>query len=535
MNRVFYYSGYRLTIFHWQGEKCISSYVFNPGEEGIQKFKTYLVATENTPARILIDLIEEDFKKELIPHVGSSDRKAIVNRLIERHYRKSKDYVHHFVVDREKTGRRDDVLLYSVLSNPEILEPWLKPILECKTSVSGIWSLPLLTLDLYSKVINKSKNALLVSQQVPSNLRQTFIKNGHFESSRSAVVNLEDATIGEYVSTEVDQTIRFLSNQRHIGFDEIIEIHVICREDDLAEIQSRCIDTTLHNFHFHKLSEVMSKLGCVMSETGIQKNTIDDYSNGIFSYICSSKLSPIGHYGNPSLFYRFYEQLLSKALYISSVLMLVTATIMGFAYLSESTALDNETLTLNTQTKAVNSDFDKTLAKFESQLSKTQQMKSSVLLSERILQSKILSPQNFMVDISRILTRSGMHDIEITKIHWQQLQSNVMPATNNNRNKIDTDYAKSDEIFQHAIIGGYIRVSQNSLKYSVNKINSIINAFKSNKFVKDVSIIHMPVDVRSSSSIENESGVQLDPSVNGDTEKGLFEIQVLMKGRNHVF
>ena len=128
-----------------------------------------------------------------------------------------------------------------------------------------------------------------------------------------------------------------------------------------------------------------------------------------------------------------------------------------------------------------------------------------------------------------------MHDIEITKIHWQQLQSNVMPATNNNRNKIDTDYAKSDEIFQHAIIGGYIRVSQNSLKYSVNKINSVINAFKSNKFVKDVSIIHMPVDVRSSSSIENESGVQLDPSVNGDTEKGLFEIQVLMKGRNHDF
>jgi len=532
MKRVFYYSGYRLTVFHWQNEKCISSYVFNPGEEGIEKFKTYLMATENTPVRILVDLIEEDFKKENIPHVGYADRKAIVSRLIERHYRKSKDYVNYNVVGREKTGRKDDVLLYSVLSNPEILEPWLKPIRECNTSISGIWSLPLLSVNLFSKINTKTNNVLLVSQQVPSNLRQTFIKNGKFESSRSAVVNLEDATIGEYISTEVEQTIRFLSNQRHIGFDEKIEVHVICREEDLAEIQSRCIDSALRNFHYHKLPEVTETLGCNMPSADTQESSISDYSNGIYSYICSSKLSPVGHYGSTSLFSKYYEQLLSKSLYITSTLVLLLATIMSFSYFSESVVLDEETVTLNTQTKGVNNDYEKTLAKLESKLSKTQQMKSSVLLSDKIKQSKILSPQNFMVDISRILTRSGMHDTEITKINWKQHQGSVMPTNNNNRDKSNTDYAKSDEIYQHAIIGGYIRVSQSSLKQSVNKVNSIIDAFKSNKLVKDVSIIHMPVDVRSKSSIENESGIELDQDVNRDREKGQFEIQILMKGRN---
>lgn len=289
MKRIFYYSGYRLTIFHWKNEKCVATYVFNPGEEGLDKFRTYLHATVNTPVRILVDLIEEDFNKETIPHVGPADRKSIVSRLVDRQYRKSKDYVHYKVVDREQSGRKDDILLYSVLSNPEILEPWIKPMQEAGTAISGIWSLPLLTNKLFNKIESKTNNILLVSQQVPSNLRQTFLKDGAFESSRSAVVNLDDASIGEYISTEVEQTIRFLSNQRHIGFDEKIEIHIICRDEDLTNIQSHCIDSSLRTFHYHNLAEIDSKLGCdTQSANQIiehpQKQTVDqplEYSNGI--------------------------------------------------------------------------------------------------------------------------------------------------------------------------------------------------------------------------------------------------------------
>ena len=531
MKRIFYYSGYRLTVFHWQNEKCIAYYVFNPGEEGLEKFKTYLLATDNTPVRILVDLIEEDFKKETIPHVGTSDRQSIVNRLIDRHYRKSKDYVHYNVVDREKSGRKDDVLLYSVLSNPEILELWLKPIQECNISVSGIWSLPLLSDKLFNKIDNETKNVLLVSQQVPSNLRQTFIKKGRFESSRSAVVNLEDATIGEHIALEVEQTIRFLSNQRHIGFDEKIQVHVICRETDINEIQSRCIDSAMRSFHYHKLDAVTDILGCDTQTVENVSSKIIEYSNGIYSYICASLIIPVGHYGNRSLFSKFYEQLFSKTLYTSSVTMLLIALVMSFSYLSESEILDKESATLKSQTNGVNNDYERTLAKLSPKLAKTQLMQSSVLLTEKIQQTKILSPQNFMVDISRILSRSGMFDTEITKIIWQQHQNKVMPVSNNNRNKATTDYAKSDNINQHAIIGGYIRVSQSSLKESVNKVNSIVSAFKNHKLVNDVRIKRMPIDLRSKSSIENESGVEQQNDLISDKRKGQFEIEIIMKSR----
>jgi len=526
VKRIFYYSGFRLTVFHWQGEKCIATYAFNPGEEGLEKFKTYLLATDNTPARILVDLIEEDFKQENIPHVNATDRKSIVTRLIERQHRNSKDYIHYNVIGREKTGRKDDILLYSVLSNPQILDPWLNTMSDCNTSISGIWSLPLLSEKLFNKLNLQAKNILLVSQQVPSNLRQTFLCRTKFQSSRSAVVNLEDASIGEHISLEVEQTIRFLSNQRQIGFDEKIEVHVICREADVAEIKSHCEDSALRSFHYHKIQDVIKTLGCDTPSNN--KAKITDYSNGLYAYVCSNQILPIGHYGNKKLFSDFYQQILSKSFYVASILTLLTTLILSFYYIAQSSTFDNETLTLKTQARGVISQYEKKLAKLQHKLSQTQMMQSSVLLTEKIRKARRISPQNFMTDISRGLTRSGMHDTEITNIIWQKYQNNTLPESNVNIHNLKIDYASSNSINQHAIIGGYIRVSNSSLKDSVAKVNAIADAFKNHRLIRDVKINRMPVDVRSKSSIENESGARQQNERGQDRRKGQFEIELLL-------
>lgn len=524
MKRIFYYSGYRLTIFHFDNEECVAMFAFNPGDEGLEKFNTYLMATTNTPVRLLVDLIEEDFKKDTIPHVGASDRKSIVSRLVNRQYRQSKDYVHYKVIDRETTGRKDDVLLYSVLSNPDILQSWLKPMQDAGISISGIWSLPLLTESLYKHIERKSKNILLVSQQVPSNLRQTFLKNGKFESSRSAVVNLDDASIGEYISTEVEQTLRFLSNQRHIGFDEKIQIHVICRKLDLENIQSECIDSSLRTFHYHDLAAIQSTFGCSTQSL--------DYSNSIYSYICSLQKIPIGHYGHKSLFSKYYEQITSKALYIASATLLILATITSFSFISDSILLDEESITLNAQTVGINSDYEKQLAKLEPRLKKTQIMKSSVLLHRKIIREKLISPQKFMLDASRILSRTGMHDTELTQVFWQQTQISELSNKQNNKLATKIDYGNSAVINHLVTLSGFIRLSKSSIKQSVYKTNSLAEAFKNNKLVRNVNITRMPIDIRSKASIQYEASSDKNTNIKTDRQKGKFEIDILMQGHD---
>ena len=518
MKRIFYFSGYRLTVFHWQQQQCIDSYAFNPSEDGIAKFQTYLKATENTPVRILIDLIEEDFVKESIPHVGPRDRNAIVKRLIERQYRKSRDFFQYRVLEREKTGRRDDVILFSVLSNPEILHTWLEPMQQAGTAIAGIWSLPLLSPRLYPSLDTRANNVLLVSQQVPSNLRQTFIRNGRLENSRSAVVNLDDAPLGEYISIEVEQTIRFLSNHRHIGFDEKIEVHVICRQQDIEPTRKICSDSALRSFHFHDLREVEKTLGCDTSSS--------EYSNGLYSYLCAKQVLPLGHYGKASLFTTYYQQLTSKALYAASVLMLLAATLFAFAFISDAMVLDEEAQTLQQQTRVIDNNYQRQFAHLQDQLKQAEMMRSAVLLSDNIAEASQISPMAFMNRISKLLAREDLNNISLTQFNWHATQQSALSETPEDA---VTDYSNLQTLNHLARLSGFVEVSQSSYKQSIQQLNRLADGFRQQSDVLSVQVRRYPIDTRS----EADLTLQVDQQATrtNDEKDGQFEIDILLRGQ----
>jgi len=111
MRRLFYFTGYRLSVLHWRGKQLVGTSSFEPTESGLEKFRSYLSQTENLSGKFLVDVIEEDFRNEKIPHVGSRDRNSVINRLIDRFYRSSKDYCYSEVIGREKSGRKE-ILYY---------------------------------------------------------------------------------------------------------------------------------------------------------------------------------------------------------------------------------------------------------------------------------------------------------------------------------------------------------------------------------------------------------------------------------------
>ena len=69
------------------------------------------------------------------------------------------------------------------------------------------------------------------------------------------------AYLDQSVREEVEQTTRFLSNQRYIGFDERLTVHVVSDNRDINGIQEYCEDTPLRSFHYIGLRDVQEKLG----------------------------------------------------------------------------------------------------------------------------------------------------------------------------------------------------------------------------------------------------------------------------------
>jgi len=511
MKRIFYFSNFQLTIFHWQRKKCIARYTFNSSQQGLEKFKTYLLETNNAPVRILLDLIEEDFKQKSIPHVNAIDRKSIISRLLkrqhepqhDRQHNSNKSYIHYKVIGREKTKRKYDILRYSILNNSQTLEPWGSIMANSNTSICGIWSLPLLSESLFNKLKPNVDNILLVSQQNPNSLRQSFIIKAKLQSSRTSILNLTDTSIEKCISTEINQTLKFLSNQKKINIDNKIEIHILCREKDIVRLQSCLKNSALCRFHYHTANNILRF-----------NNFSSDYNDGIFSYICSEKLTPIGHYKQYNLFTHFYQQTLSKAFNTASIILILISIALTFHFISESLIFENESRLITSQEKTILRKNKKDFFDIQEKLSKTQFIQSSVLLAKKIQKYKHVSPQNFMIDISHILSTIDMHDTKITHIIWRQQQNNMPPSS---MNSDSINYVNSTIINQHVTIGGLIPISDGNLKASVVRFNAIVDTFKNYPFIEHVKINRAPINIQSNTNII------------GNNKKGEFEIEFILK------
>ena len=503
--------------------RYIASYAFNPDEEGLAEFNHYLRTTDNYPARILVDVIEESFELEAIPHVGSADRKAIVKRLVEKTNRASGDYSYFKVIGREPSGRKDDNILLSVLTNPGLLAPWLEQIEKAGVAISGVWSLPLISEKLIDKMGLTRGNVLLMTQQVPSNIRQNYFKDGKFKTSRSAGVNLYEAPIGGYMAEEVDQSVRYLANHRFIGFDEKVNIHVIANRKDEQSIRESCKDSPLIIFHYHYVDEIEQLIGC--------DDIAEEYCNGIFSSLCKDASIIKSHYGPKNLFKFYYQQLTETALRALSIVILIASIISGISFVANTSSLKDEIVLLNKNTGAMERAYKSQLQELEPELKKSMPMMSSVLLYEKMLESKHIAPQNFMNEASKVLTNAGMHDVTITNVKWQRIQgsTNTPVRRGAKRKTPGIKYSQNTEIKHKANITGFVHGASSDKKAAAGKIRLIEKAFSKDNRFENVNIVEMSLDLRPEKYVEDESGSGHVSSTK-DAKDGLFEIEMIMKG-----
>ena len=525
MNRVFYFSGHRLSVFHWSGNKFQGACSFEPDADGLAKFRAYLDSTEKSPARLLVDVIEEDFRVDSAPHVFGKDRKAVISRLLDRYYRSSGQYVYSEVIGRAKTGRRDDRVLIGGITNPRLIGVWKDIIDDCRIPLTGIWSLPLVSKNLLPLLGEKRSAVLLVSQQVNSNLRQTFFRDGKMLSSRQSVINQDVndiSKIGKFAVPEVKRTIAFLRNQRLIENNEIVHIHVIGSEGQTDSLQNEFITDDLNDVVIHKLSDLKKKAH-IEGLTG-------KFSDGLMTWLCTRQLAFQAHYGEVKEYSQYYHLLAAKALKGASILLVLSAMLITESNLSSAIEHNRSIELLGEQADEYKKIYKSRFEGEESVYDRARIMSATVGLAERMTRHAETSPLDFMIKLSAILSESSLNVESIDKIEWS-LEQYKIQGDEKVVYESGVDVTIEDPVQHIGVVHGRIDVSDKNYRVSVAQVNKIISALKKHERIEQVVAIEMPVEVRPEKTFTDESGLNVQSSAR--KEKGRFTLQIVMRAVDH--
>ncbi|MCP4188431.1 MAG: hypothetical protein GY763_12585, partial [Gammaproteobacteria bacterium] len=321
MKRILYFTGYRMVAQEWTGRKLESSVYFEPDEQGLDLFSAYLRSFRNEPVRLLVDLIEEEFRQIKIPLLRGADRQSILKRNFSKFFRNSE---FKFAISQsvEKKTRKEEKLLLIGLTNQSLLEPWLRLIDDTRTPLSGIISLPLLTEDYIGELISECKAKILVSQEVPSNLRQSvFIGNKLILSRLVPIASFYHGDYANDVVRDIESTQRYLISQRIVERSENVAVHILSNKRHRDKLTIKCAEENFFDFHVHEINQQLE-------QQKIEVDEEQDFSSALFCYLASKKLV-LNHYAQSDHQKYYHHHRVSLALKVATIVLFTVG--VGFS------------------------------------------------------------------------------------------------------------------------------------------------------------------------------------------------------------
>jgi hypothetical protein len=241
----------------WEGDRLVSERNYPATDEGRAAFEGFLRRHGAEPIPLLTDLVEEDYRFESVPHLVGPDRSALFGRKLEQYYRAT-PYRHAAVVGREAEGRRDDRVVFSALTNPGLLNPWVEMMARAGVPLRGVYSVPLVSRELLAGL--RSTHVLLLTWEERAGLRQSYFVDNQLRFTR-LTGNVEHDRLVERVTSETSLTVKYLASLSLLPADHPLDICILCDAADRAELQARLrADPALRHVYLD-VSELAGRIG----------------------------------------------------------------------------------------------------------------------------------------------------------------------------------------------------------------------------------------------------------------------------------
>ncbi|HXU94762.1 MAG TPA: hypothetical protein VFP33_14010 [Gallionella sp.] len=478
---LLFLSSDRLHAQIMDGGRIAAQYEFPDSPDGHNAFSV-LLQSVTCPAFLLVDLIEEDFRQETVPHLIGSRRRALLQRKFEQFYRTT-PFRQATLLQRQQGGRRDDDMLFSALTNPALVMPWLDIIMARRTPLAGIYSVPQISAPLVKD--HPSDHLLLISWEKYSGLRQTYFSDHRLQISRLTPITA-DQTFQQAVVAELGRTYQYLKSLSLLPSEQTLDVRLLGHRRDLADLRLELPRDADMRYEFVDLADVGRQLG-------IDYDFADSDAGQVFLHQLLAE-PPKANYANAG--HTRYNTLwrLRNLLNWTSAAVLLGSLLFTTADVWQSRGSADEALSLKAQAQRIEEEARQVTLTFPATRTPASEMKAAVSVMRKLDQHGQM-PGDVLRPISAMLDRYPQ--IELDDLAWKM--NTAEPGTENAPTEIP-----SDAITLNGQLVGFSNDYRAALDYLEN-------------FRRDLSargyqatVLRRPLDVSPNGSIGNrrDSGAE---------------------------
>ena len=504
MKRILYFTGYRMVAQEWSGRALKSSIYFEPDDTGMELFEAYLKSLKHEPVRMLVDLIEEEFRQITIPALRGSDRKTIIKRNHAKFFRNTK-YNFAKTISISKKGRKEEQLLIAGLTNPDLIRPWLDIIEKTATPLSGILSLPVISEDLVATFKPDHQCVIVVSQQVPSNLRQSVFVNGRLILSRLVpIASFYDGDYASDVIRDIEGTRRYLVSQRIIDRNEILSVQVVCNKRHFGQLTEKCAENSDFDFHIQNINDLIEN-------EKIEIESEQEFSSVLFCYRASKKLL-VNHYAKGREKKYFHHYLTSLVARFSAVSLIAVSFGLFLIFILSAIHYQDITDEMTVLEQKYRAKFNRLNEQKVDASTSTLNMKNVIQAVDKLNNHYLHTPAPMLAMVSQDI--SLFPDMRVTHVDWYLASSMTADkadeqkkaAAPDRRSRNRSATRSGEKLFEIVRVDGHLLNFDGDYRYALSQIDDMEDSMRVSKKYTQVEITRRPLNIESDETISGDAG-----------------------------
>ncbi len=509
--------GDRAILYLFDGARLAQAYIFAADDNGYALFDRCLKEIGQAPLCVLVDVVEEEYRQDTIPHVGAVDRRAVLARKYARLFRGTA-YHHALAQGRETEGRKDDRVLLTAITRAEVLTPWLTPLIEHKVPVAGIYSLPVLSERLLKRIGALGSNVLLISLQKASGLRQTFFRDGQLKISRLAhMPRLGSVPFADHLLGEVEKLRRYLNSLALISRDSPLSIYILSHGQLLTELEQHCHDSDNEKF-------VLLDVDQVATRVGLTDGGGSHFSDVMFARLLAGEV-PANHYAQPEETQYYTLHRLRMALATASLLLVLGSGGWSGINFIEGVNFKQQALDATQKARFYGQRYELARAKLPPTPVEPEQIKTAVD-AVATLRAYKPDPSSVLSVLGNVLERAPV--VILDELAWSagaDPDGELVPLAIH-KSDDETPLASDGQYYQIAELSAHLEPFDGDFRKAIAVVDGLAEELKAQARVHSVKVLQYPLDVRPEASVSGSAtaaGARVVPA---------FKIKLVLGGRD---